>query len=247
MRIIILLALIASYAFESKAENRCSSRRFQESNHCVIAGGTADTNKTINQAHARSMALKTARILAYEKLAEKVKGIMLSSRQELTAGITSKGELNTLVEAQLENVSFEEERLSFLADGSPWAEVTVSVPKMKYMDESKEALNYQSGFRNNIDQKSTFIIDARGINDSLPLFFSIVAGGSEIASYTPLTSKIKFLASEGDADALANKVHVMAVDVIDGNLNLDNEKAKKLREYLIENELTSDNPIYILK
>ena len=73
MRTLILTAVILASFFlvkNAKAANQCDQVDWQSSRICVIAGATADPNRAVNSAHARSLALKTARVLAYEKMAE---------------------------------------------------------------------------------------------------------------------------------------------------------------------------------
>jgi len=91
----------------------------------VKAGATADLKKSANLAHARSIALKTARHLAYEKMLETIKGLSLTSstvyRDELLSNSTLRTDLKGFVRGA--RVVKEEEK--FLPDGSIWVEVTI--------------------------------------------------------------------------------------------------------------------------
>ena len=244
--IFLVLVYVMAKSVWADSTNRCAKIKFKEDNFCVIAGGTANTNLTVNQAHARSLALKTARILAYEKLAEKVKGILLSSRSKLGMDLLQSAEIDTLVEAHLKNVSFEQEKLAFLADGSPWAEVTLSMPKMKYTNTSTDVLNYMNGAVSNQAIKKSFILDARDLNDSLPLFFTVLVGDEEVISYSPISSQIKFIESIDEVED-GNIEEIEVKNLSDRKLSLDPEQGKALLRYLIDEKFSKESPLYILR
>jgi hypothetical protein len=93
----------------------------------VKAGATADMRDTVNQAHAYSMALKTARHLAYEKLAETVAGVNLIGDATYDRELMVDANLKTMVRAMIRNARVVEENQSQFTDGSIWAEVTLGM------------------------------------------------------------------------------------------------------------------------
>ena len=67
----------------------------------VMAGATADTRDTVNLAHAYSVALKTARHLAYEKLAETVGGLNLYGDATYDRELMRDANLRTVVRSMI--------------------------------------------------------------------------------------------------------------------------------------------------
>lgn len=239
VKISIIIILLLSFV-DAKANNRCTQKAFQEDNYCIIAGGTADTSKTVNMAHSRSMALKTARILAYEKMAEKLKGITISSFNNLADDLYEHNNLKTIVETTLKDVSFESETLEFLPDGSPWAQVTISIPKKKHLDIGKKVLKFENGVSSDSTNQKSFVIDLRGAQESLSLRFDIISNKKTIYSYNPLKSELVFIND---------------ISEIDGNVELVgpqdlNAKAIKLNAKDAENlivEFFNGKKVYILR
>lgn len=93
----------------------------------VKAGATADIRDTVNQAHGYSMALKTARHLAYEKLAETVAGVNLIGDATYDRELMVDANLKTMVRAMIRNARVVDENQSQFTDGSIWAEVTLGM------------------------------------------------------------------------------------------------------------------------
>jgi hypothetical protein len=93
----------------------------------VKAGATADIRDTVNQAHGYAMALKTARHLAYEKLAETVAGINLIGDASYDRELMVDANLKTMVRAMIRNARVVDESQSQFTDGSIWAEVTLGM------------------------------------------------------------------------------------------------------------------------
>jgi len=93
----------------------------------VMAGATADTAETVNMAHAFSVASKTARHLAYEKLAETVNGLNLYSDATYDRELMVDANLRTVMRAMIRNARVVDEKQSQFADGSIWVEVTLGM------------------------------------------------------------------------------------------------------------------------
>ena len=93
----------------------------------VMSGATADMRDTVNLAHAYSLAMKTARHLAYEKLAETVKGINLYSDATYDRELLRDSNLRTVVQAMIRGARVIDEKKSQFTDGSIWVEVTLGM------------------------------------------------------------------------------------------------------------------------
>lgn len=93
----------------------------------VMAGATADMSRSVNEAHARSVAIKTARHLAYEKLAETVKGIRIDSDSTYDRELMLDSNLRTHVAALVQGARVIEERVTKAEDGAIWAEVSLEL------------------------------------------------------------------------------------------------------------------------
>jgi len=93
----------------------------------VMAGATADQRVMVNYGQAKSVALKTARALAYEKLAETINGISLDSSATYNRELMTDSELKTHVSALIRGARILEEKVSQNPDGSVWAEVTLGI------------------------------------------------------------------------------------------------------------------------
>lgn len=240
MKFVIFVILLINLA-DAYAENRCASQSFQEENYCVIAGGTADTTKTVNSAHARSMALKTARILAYEKMAEKIEGITLKSFTNLNNDLYDDNQIKTIVESTLKDISFENERLSFLSDGSPWAEVTISVPKQKHIAMQEEVLNFSNGMQNTSETlEQAIVIDLRDYNESLNMRFDLKTGDKTIYSYNPLKSDLVFISNKEELPTKYESIKPSSLNASEVTFG-QNDGLK------INNQLFKDQKIYILR
>ena len=135
----------------------------------VRAGATVDTKKSINQAHAVIMALKTARHRAYEKLAETIAGIDIDSNSRYDRELMIDANLKTAVKAKIRGARVIIEDHKILADGSIWATVALGTRLVgdsnslmwTLMPEGKSSNN---SIKNNSSSTSGLIIDASGLN-----------------------------------------------------------------------------------
>jgi len=93
----------------------------------VMAGATADMRDAINLAHAYSLAMKTARHLAYERMAETVTGLNLYSNATYDRELMIDSNLKTVVSAMIRNARVVDERKSQFSDGSIWVEVVLGM------------------------------------------------------------------------------------------------------------------------
>jgi len=93
----------------------------------VMAGATADMRDTVNLAHAYSVALKTARHLAYEKLAETINGLNLYGDATYDRELLRDSNLKTVLRAMIRGARVVNEKKSQFSDGSIWAEVTLGM------------------------------------------------------------------------------------------------------------------------
>ena len=93
----------------------------------VKSGATADMKDTVNQAHGYAIALKTARHLAYEKMAETVAGVNLMGDATYDRELMVDANLKTMVRAMIRNARVVDESQSQFGDGSIWAEVTLGM------------------------------------------------------------------------------------------------------------------------
>jgi hypothetical protein len=93
----------------------------------VMAGATADDSRAVNQAHAVSMAKKTARHLAYEKLAETVAGLRITSDSTYDRELMLDSNLKVSVQAIIRGAIVVSESVEHYPDGSIWAEVVLGV------------------------------------------------------------------------------------------------------------------------
>lgn len=93
----------------------------------VMAGATVDEKRAVNQAHAVSIAKKTARHLAYEKLAETVAGIRITGDATYDRELMLDANLKTSVQAFIRGAMVVSEKVTHYPDGSIWAEVVLGV------------------------------------------------------------------------------------------------------------------------
>lgn len=262
MKKIILISILLTMALDTWAKNDCEEINWKDNRICIIAGGTANMDHAQSVGHARVIALKTARILAYEKLAEKLKGVIVGSQSTLTNGNLDETQVKTIVNATIRNVSFEKEAVSFLSDGSPWAEVTLSVPIYGKKGVASEVLRFENGgsstTENSNNNKKTIVIDARHLSYKPGLFPKITSKSGTTLFSQDLFSKLgignnglplrTFTSLERASSVLEGKIinTIKALSIgKDGDLVLPNSSTKSFRDYLEEgNENRKINIIY---
>lgn len=139
----------------------------------VVAGGTVDNDKAINSAHALSMAKKTARHLAYEKLAETIKGINITSDATYDRELMVDSNLETRVQGLIRGAQVIDENHKQLADGSIWARVRLGIhitgPKSlmssteSWIEENRESASTESESKQISSESSEKIENASGV------------------------------------------------------------------------------------
>ncbi len=113
---------------DDKGRAQSASRtNWQEGYIEVMAGATADKRFTVNRAHAYSVAVKTARHLAYEKLAETISGLHISANATYDRELQLDSNLKTEVQALVRNARVIKEESREFPDGSVWVEVTLGI------------------------------------------------------------------------------------------------------------------------
>lgn len=93
----------------------------------VMAGATADQRDTVNIAQAFAVAEKTARHLAYEKLAETVGGLNLFGDSTYDRELMIDSNLRMVVQTRVKNARVLQVNRSQFSDGSIWVEVTLGM------------------------------------------------------------------------------------------------------------------------
>ena len=93
----------------------------------VVAGGTVDMNQAVNMAHALTIAKKTARHLAYEKLAETIRGIHIDADATYDRELMVDSNLCTKVDALVLGAQVIDETHEQFADGSIMAQVRLGI------------------------------------------------------------------------------------------------------------------------
>lgn len=179
----------------------------------IRAGATADPKKSVNLAHARSMALKTARHLAYEKMLETIKGLSLTSSTVYRDELLANSRLQTALRGFVRGARVVKEEETFLKDGSIWVEVTLGqvlygkkslsassadVLKTKPQkplnlfapkDHAYKKLPLYSGY-------TGLVIDARNLGVRPAMFPKIVAPDGR-AVYSPTKTSQEYILTQG--------------------------------------------------
>ncbi|MCK5883024.1 MAG: hypothetical protein KAG61_04990 [Bacteriovoracaceae bacterium] len=264
--IILLLVLLYIASGIARAESNCDKINWQDSKVCVIAGGSANMDIAKSMGHARSLALKTARILAYEKLAEKMRGVVIGATSELLNEELSKSQVKTIVRATILNVTFEKEKVSFLADGSAWAEVTLSVPLYGRGGLVPETLKFENGISKTKRTKtgdiyhkySSLIVNTLGQNfkPGFSVSFMDKQNGTEVFN-SNMVKNLKITRGRGpvlyaksisDAKKLlgTNAVTVQASIGANNTLSLSSEDSVEIRKMERQNGILSDGKIVIV-
>lgn len=91
------------------------------------AGAGVDPTNATNKAQAFAIALKTARVLAYERLAEYLTGIAVKGQTKLEHEVLKDSVLTTKVDALVQGATVVTEEPKELSDGSIWVEVTLKI------------------------------------------------------------------------------------------------------------------------
>ncbi len=91
----------------------------------VSAFATADIKEAVNYTHAESMATKTARVLAYEQLAEEIDGLALTADTTVENELLKHSLVQTHVEAFIKGARVIDTKSEMMDDGSPKVTVTV--------------------------------------------------------------------------------------------------------------------------
>ena len=91
------------------------------------ASAGADPRRVLNRAHARSQALRTARTLAHEKLAETVDGIQVDAVTTLRDERLASSRVETRVQARIRGARVVREDCESLEDGSLSCEVELAL------------------------------------------------------------------------------------------------------------------------
>ena len=92
----------------------------------VRAVGSSNPDLARDEAHARSLAAKTARVLAHERLAERLDGLRLSSETKLRNELLVGSTVQASVRSQVRGARVVEESFTKRPDGSIACEVTLA-------------------------------------------------------------------------------------------------------------------------
>jgi hypothetical protein len=258
MKILTTLIILAGIILlsEARAENHCEMPNWEERYFCVVAGGSANTELAMNSGHARSMALKTARILAYEKMAEKIKGVLITSQSKLGNESLSSSQVNTAIKAKLHGINFEKETVEFLQDGSPWAEVTVSILRFDKMKRNK-ALHFEGGSSKNLKTESAvskvLIIDLKGQgfkNIASPKIRNSERN-SLVFSSDMLPTGSRGVQYYSDLEEIHNRFpdqeYVLIKGLVkNGEILVDSNEAQTIKKLDFENKIFSDEKIVFI-
>lgn len=94
----------------------------------VVARGSADPRLAQGMAHAEILALKTARMRAYERLLEVIKGIHLDSSTTLRQELLADSRLRARLQGTVRGARVIQERVTHRPDGSLMATVRLGLP-----------------------------------------------------------------------------------------------------------------------
>jgi len=156
----------------------------------VEAEGAADPRKVLSQAHARTLALKTARALAYEKLLETVEGLKMTSHSIYKDELLKWSFMVSRVKGMIKNAQVMKEEVTVLDDGSVIAKVRlvyrlhgeggIMMPLVKEMIHSPEVKTERVAFekvnppkQKNAGKHSGVLLKIRGLKWQPPEFWKI--------------------------------------------------------------------------
>ena len=94
----------------------------------VTAWGAASMEESRGRAHAVALALRTARHLAYEQLAEYLRGARTAGRSHYHGDILQQAQLTSTTSAVIRGAKVVKEEVQELPDGSVRAVVTLRYP-----------------------------------------------------------------------------------------------------------------------
>ncbi len=171
------------------------------------AGATANPKLAVNRAHEKSMALKAARHLAYEKLAETVGGITLTGETTIATESTKDVVLRGRVQARIKGARVVSETVTDLPEGAVWAEVVVGLP-LKGQDglpsalvdwaTSQTSVKFQSNPAYSTEGRYTgVIVDASGLGFAPALSPRLVAKDTNAQVYGPQSLAPQYLSLQG--------------------------------------------------
>ena len=173
----------------------------------VKAGATADLRVAVNRAQARSMALKAARYLAYEKLAETVEGLTLTGDTIIKKEILHDATLHVQVQAKIKGARVVSEMVQDLPDGSVWAEVVIGLrlngPEGLMSAFTGWAASQQAtAYRPNPtyqteEQYSGLIVEASGLGFSPALTPRLLVAEAQVLLYGPQSVDAPYLEVRG--------------------------------------------------
>ncbi len=171
------------------------------------AGATADMRLAVNRAQARSMALKAARHLAYEKLAEAVEGLSLTGEASVRHATLRASNLRTELQAKIRGARILGETVTDLPDGSVWAEVTLGLPLVGQEGVSGALTGWASvqpppSYRPNAayateDQYTGVIVEASGLGFSPGLTPRLLTADDRAEIYGPSRISPQALQAQG--------------------------------------------------
>lgn len=93
----------------------------------VTGEATCDPSLSVNQSHCYTMALKAARALAYEKLAETVHGVQVNSSNTFQDEVIKNTSLRTTVQGLIKDARIISEETTTMSDGSPLIRVRLGL------------------------------------------------------------------------------------------------------------------------
>lgn len=93
----------------------------------ATGGATADMKSVSNKAHACSIALRTARYLAYEKLSEQTGEIVIAGNTNIRNELLVNSQFQGAIQKILKSPRIISENCNWNPDGTPWAEVKVGI------------------------------------------------------------------------------------------------------------------------
>ena len=162
----------------------------------VRAGASADIREMANTGQAKSVALKTARHLAYEKLVETVYGLNLTANATYREEIMADSTLKTATQGLIKGARVVREDFTVNMDGSPWAEITLrlqlqgaeglSNPVSDWAMKQPAVESYHPFSPTDFEEEYTgVIVDATGLGARPAMVARLLAGEDQRVVYGP--------------------------------------------------------------